>query len=73
MKSVLNNGFIAYTILIIVVILLDLNANITFGHGMGDIYYLITIFFIGIFASLIWFFLLKKNQMNFGIKYFISF
>lgn len=51
----------AYLVIIVLIVILVMNANMTFGHGMGDIYYLGFILFIGIIASLIWFIILKKN------------
>lgn len=47
-----------------VVVLLDLNANVTFGHGLGDVYYLLFIVFCVIIISVFNF----KLTQNAGIQ-----
>jgi FtsH-binding integral membrane protein len=58
-RLIMNWGIkIIYSLFILVAALtavLNLNANITFGHGLGDIYYLLFLLFLVIIVSIIFF------------------
>lgn len=64
MKEVLKIIFICYFLFVFTVTILNLNASITFGKGLGDIYNLIQILILTVIYSLVYSKLVKKNSRN---------
>ena len=58
---------------VVLLIVFNINATITFGHGLGDIYYLLLLFFITISISLVRVRQLKKGNKTGMVILLMSF
>lgn len=64
MKLMLNILFFCYLAWAICVIALNLNANIAFGKGLGDSFYLLILLILSVIYSIVYFKFFKKNTGN---------
>lgn len=60
MNRVIKITYSLFVLWVVLVAVLNLNANIAFGHGLGDIYYLLLLLFLLIVTSIV-FFKMKKG------------
>lgn len=67
MKYILNVIFFCYLVWTICIIVLNLNANITFGRGLGDIFYLIELIVISIILAVAFFKVKKHTENKFAV------
>lgn len=59
MKRVIRIVFITYLFWFLLVVFFNLNGNISFGHGLGDLYYLLFIVFLTVLALVFYLRMLK--------------
>ena len=62
-------AYCVYTLFILLIFILNINANITFGRGLGDAFYLSALFLIYISTSFLYR-KLKKNKNGLYVSYF---
>ena len=60
MNKVIKIIYTLFVLWAVLVAILNLNANITFGHGLGDIYYLLFLLLLVIVASVVFFKIAKR-------------
>ena len=63
MKKI-NYIYIIYLFWLVPVVTLTINGNITFGHGLGDLYYLIAILFFTIISFFLYVRLKRKKILS---------
>ena len=63
MKQISRIAFFSYILWVSFVVFLNFKGDIAFGHGLGDLYYLIFIIFLTV-LSLIFYVRIKKNFDN---------
>jgi hypothetical protein len=66
MKRILNFCNILYLIWTISILILIFNGKVTFGQGLGDLFYLILVIILQIFFGYL-FYLNIKGRMNFPL------
>jgi hypothetical protein len=64
MKNTGRIAFLFYNIWFLLVIFLNLKGDITFGHGLGDLYYLLMLVVLTILSLIFYLKDIKKNTSN---------
>jgi|SRR5689334_9512635 len=69
MRNFFRIGFYIYLIWAICVVYFNLTGHVGFGHGLGDLYYLITLAFLTAIAVIFFFRITKGREVNITIIY----
>ena len=69
MKQITRVAFFTYLFWVSLVISLSLKGSIVFGHGLGDLYYLIRLVLLTVVSLVFYVWISKKNFSNKGIIY----
>jgi len=64
MKQISRITFLIYLLWMLFVIFLNLRGDITFGHGLGDLYYLIALIFLTVLSIVFYIRITKRNYTN---------
>jgi hypothetical protein len=70
MKQIIRIVFFIYLLLISTVVFLNLKGDVTFGHGLGDLYFLITIIIVTVILLFFFIKMVKSNYVNAIVIYF---
>jgi len=62
MNNLIKTTYWIFILWGVLVAVLNLNGNITFGHGLGDVYYLLLLLFFEILVSIITFKIPKNSN-----------
>ena len=69
MKQISRISFFIYILWVLLVTFLNLRGNIAFGHGLGDLYYLMSILFITLIIILFYLRIIGKKYANRNVIY----
>jgi hypothetical protein len=72
MKYILNVIFYCYLVLTVCIVVLNLKAKITFGRGLGDVFYLIELIVISIIMAVAFFKVKKHTENKFAVMLMCS-
>ena len=70
MNKIRDNCFLVYLIWSILIIVLNINGSIAFGHGLGDVIYLGLIFLFTVAFALAYYKWIRKSTYSLWVKIF---